>query len=230
MRSLAIGGIALAGMVWVASAHASLIPPIAAEGYVQRDVTWSGPPPSSSESFSTGMDLRASHLETPSGFGPNTTERRTVLEYDLSQFDDTTGLFATLELEIDDFEEGADDTFGFTVYWYEGDGELTTSDYELTANHVEVFDISTTEPNMPGQFSFDVTAPFQQAVSDDMAYIGFLGVVEGSVVATDQTSIDFSSSTMTVIPEPGSGAMLALGALYLLLHRRASSRHLTRHT
>ncbi len=218
----------LAGIVWVASAHASLIPPIAAEGYVQFDVTWSGPPPSSSESFSTGLDLRASHLETPSGFGPNSTERRTVLEYDLSQFDDATGLFATLVLEIDDFEAQADDTFGFTVYWYEGDGALTTSDYDVTANHVEVFDISTTGPNMPGQFSFDVTAPFQQAVADEMTYIGFLGVVEASDVATVPTSIDFSSATMTVIPEPGSAAMLALGALYLLLRRRASAKH--RHT
>ncbi len=226
MKYLIAGGIVLACTVGATSAHASLIPPIAAEGYVQRDVTVTMGPqgPVSSEDFSMGMELGASHVSAPSALGPpESSEQRSVIEYDLSQFDDTTGLFATLVFDIEDFEARADDAFGFTVYWYEGDGALTTSDYDVTANHVEVFDISTTEANMPGQFIMDVTAPFQQAVSDEVTYIGFLGVIEDSGLASDPTSIDFSSATMTVIPEPASAALLTLGALYLLFRRRPVS-------
>ncbi len=224
MKSLVTAAV-LAGMIWTAGAHASLIVvQPAAEGHVLRQETWSQGQfgPVSSVDFSTGSDLQSSHFSTSSAAGPpNSTERRFVTEYDLAQFDDPSGLLATLEFDVTGFATTVEETVGFTMYWYAADGELTTGDFAVSTNtHVEVFSFSDTGPNVPSQFSFDVSTPFQQALANDVSHIGFVGVMDQSPVFSDETSLEFSSPSFNVIPEPGTGALLALGGLSLLLRRR----------
>lgn len=145
---------------------------------------------------------------------------RAILEYDVSGLDESV-LLVTLDISFGNLDypglpDGIIDVFTFT-----GDGVVTASDFYAGGSAPFMSFVGENGPEY-GYVSIDVTSAVHDVLAGGGQYIGF----RLSTGTTDRfdigEAIDVPNPILTVIPEPATLVIFAIGGLLLRRSRRAA--------
>ncbi len=149
-------------------------------------------------------------------------EDRTLLEFNVSGLSGTI-LLATLDLSFGnlDYPEPPDGIID--VFTYVGDGVVIADEFYAGGTTPFVSFVGENDPEYGygyGYISIDVTSAVQDVLTAGEEFIGFRLSTETDDRFTVGWSIGVPDPVLTVVPEPGTIALLGLGALLLRRRRK----------
>ncbi|GAA6170635.1 hypothetical protein NBRC116592_03050 [Colwellia sp. KU-HH00111] len=154
-------------------------------------------------------------------------EVRGLSEYDLGGLVTTPEAFVTFDAFSYGLFSGTND-FPFNgmidIVLYQGNNAEDISDYQAIASTI-VGSFSTNGINIGDIFSFDISAAFNNAITNNWSSLGIrlqtegTGVSDGGAWVFDDFRLTTTDDTTTSVPEPSSLAIFALGMMGLASRR-----------